>query len=244
MPPGSFRFANNPSAVAQGSGEADAGHLLTEDVQETHNFLPQSSASTAVANVSVNAATNAKLEDPKQSQLRVTFKELAETMKVSPSTSEVCSSSNPNSSSDSGIDNHGLPAVTITTNVINGSLFATLPSVSRTSLRLSLNGTAKNRMAEPTYCNQEQMSSSSTSTPGGFECPSMPPLNLPQNEAGEVSFASLSHRFNLRSASFEPPSLLPTSIETSAAETEPIMSRSAIMRREERATTGRLCSQV
>ena len=232
---------NDSPFIAQGSGEADAGHLLTEGVQESHNFLPQSSTTVGVLNTTVNTVPNTKLEDAKQTQLRVTFKELTETMK---GTSEVCSASNPNSSSDSGIDNHGLPATTTTTSVLSGSLFATLPSVSRTSLRLSLNGTSKNRMTEPTYCNQEQMSSSSTSTPGGFECPNMPPLNLPQNEAGEVSFASLSRRFDLRTASFEPPSPLTAPAETTVVESEPLMSRSAIMRREERANSGRLCSQV
>ncbi|KAL5109246.1 hypothetical protein TcWFU_007763 [Taenia crassiceps] len=245
LSPGSLRFISGTPFAAQGSGEADAGHLLVESVQETHTFLPQSSASTAAATATAaSAVSSTKLDESKQPQPRVTFKDLTKTMKNSPSTSEASSSSNPNSSSDSGIDNHGLPSTTTTTTTIGGPLFATLPCVSRTSLNLSFNGTAKNRTAEPTYCNQEQMSSSSASTAGVFECPSMPPLNLPQNEAGEVSFASLSRRFNLRATSFEPPSPSPASVEAPTAENEPLMSQSAIIRREERTTTGRLCSQV
>ncbi|KAL5970647.1 hypothetical protein TSMEX_001644 [Taenia solium] len=242
LSPESLRFINGSPFAAQGSGEADAGHLLVESAQETHTFLPQSSAPTAAATTTTaSAVSSTKLDESKQPQPRVTFKDLTKTMKNSPSTSEASSSSNPNSSSDSGIDNHGLPATTTTTTTISGSLFATLPCVSRTSLNLSFNSTAKNRTTEPTYCNQERMSSSSTSTAGVFECPSMPPLNLPQNEAGEVSFASLSRRFNLRATSFEPPS--PASVEAPVVEKESLMSQSAIIRREER-TTGRLCSQV
>lgn len=245
LSPGSLRFINGTPFAAQGSGEADAGHLLVESVQETHTFLPQSSAPTAAATATATSAVpSTKIDESKQPQPRVTFKDLTKTMKNSPSTSEASSSPNPNSSSDSGIDNHGLPATTTTTTTISGSLFATLPCVSRTSLNLSFNGTAKNRTTEPTYCNQEQMSSSSTSTAGVFECPSMPPLNLPQNEAGEVSFASLSRRFNLRATSFEPPSPSPASVEAPAVENESLMSQSAIIRREERSTKGRLCSQV
>ncbi|KAM3172866.1 hypothetical protein ACTXT7_013662 [Hymenolepis weldensis] len=250
LSPVSLRFINSSPYAAQGSGEADARHLLNENVQESHGYLSQSSSTNnPPTTVNGNLTTSSKLEESKQTQPRVTFKELSEEMKnPGEHSSEPCSSSNPNSSSDSGIDNHGLvptPSVTTPT-TLSSSLFATLPTVSRTGLSLSFNGSTKIRPSEPTYCNQEQMSSSSNSTPGVFECPRMPPLNLPQNEAGEVSFASLSRRFNLRTTSFEPPSpLASTSNEPGTViGEERLMSRSVIIRREERTNLGRLCSQV
>nr|CUU97592.1 hypothetical transcript [Hymenolepis microstoma] len=74
LSPASLRFINNSPYAAQGSDEADAGHLLTENFQESHSYLSQS-PSTKNPPTTVNGnPTSSKLEDSKRKQPRVTFR--------------------------------------------------------------------------------------------------------------------------------------------------------------------------
>lgn len=231
LSPGSLLYlGSNPAFASQGAGEAEAGHLLALRSGVMHSFLGGASTATSTA---------VKPQPPDEVKSRVNFKQ------DTPAPREVSSSSNQNSSSDSGIDNH-VPATGVATGAASSTnAFSTLPSIARSGVAHQSFSDGSRRATEPTYFNQDQVSSSVSSTPILFDCPTMPPLSLPQNETGEVSFASLSRRFNLRAISFQPPSPPAPSAEVNALEDQ-LMSRSTIIRQDEtpRQNAGRLCSQV
>lgn len=172
---------------------------------------------------------------------RVTFKE--ETSPINNKTE-----SNPTSSNDSGIDNQGTAPHNVNMNGGEGpssSRFSTMPSVSRAGVHLPFL-THLSNPSEHTYCNQNHFSTptdrstphsagtnSSLRTFSFSECPSIPPLSMPQNAAGEMSFASLSRMYTLGGVGQG----------DATNPREGLMTRSAIIGECED-MSGRLCSQV
>lgn len=114
-----------------------------------------------------------------------------------------------------------------------------LPCLSRPSVHLSLNDNVQDTTAKPTYCSQDQVSSSSSSIPQVFELPSIPLLTIPQNEGAEVSCPISSHRVDQGVTSSQPPLLSPLSLEAPAVEYASLMSQPATITQEERTSMRR-----